>query len=130
MKPTHPTIGKIVRHAQGLGVPTQEIVEQRAQELALIDGREEATDADLQRAWLELHGGHHDAGDLSEEAAMLTSISDRDMVAISVGRRADPHLPEGSYNLGEELVAEGIDEAAHDQMLSARHEIDLVEGED
>lgn len=103
-----------------MGVPTEETVERRARELALIDGREEVTPTDRQQAWQELHGGHH-TGDDDE---MLASYSLQDHVAPTLGQQIGNPLAE-EPSIAEELVAEGLDEAEHDQMLTSRREVDL-----
>lgn len=107
---------KIVLHADGLGTPSPETVRQRARELARIDGRDRYNDIDLERAWREVHGGH--AGNVADEDEMPQSISERDMTATDAGHHA-PNLRDGDDTVLEELVAEGLDEAAHDQMLAA-----------
>ena len=47
-------------------------------------------------------------------------VEEWNVVASSTGHRA-PRV-EDEENLGEQLVADGIEEAAHDQMLEARRE--------
>jgi len=117
-------VGKIIEHAAGLGVPSAESVRRRAQELALIDGRTEADGEDLHRAFQELHGGHPE----EENGNAALSFSEREMMATTLGSQTARIPIEGEESLGAELVAEGMDEAAHDSMLAARREIDLPEG--
>jgi hypothetical protein len=122
MRITRPVLGKILQHSQGLGVASPETVRRRAQELAVIDGRDVYTDQDWKRAFHELHGGNHDTGDsnghgLDDE--MKDAISERDMIAPSLGHHVGRMEMEGGDCIGEELVAEGLDEAAHDHMLQA-----------
>lgn len=105
-----------------MGVPTEETVERRAKELALIDGREDVNPTDRQQAWAELHGGHRTVDD----DEMLASYSLQDYVAPSLGQQKGNPLAE-EPTIGEELVAEGLDEAEHDQMLFSRLEVDLPE---
>jgi hypothetical protein len=108
---------KIVRHAEGLGVPTPEIVRQRALEIAAIEGRAAFTEQDWQQARIELHGGSNGLSpdDLEE---MAQFVSERDMVAGSTGHHTENLVPE-DVDVGEELVSEGMDEAVHDRMLEA-----------
>ena len=125
MRITRPVLGKILQHAQGLGVPSADTVRQRAFEIAKIDGREQYHEQDWKRAFLELHGGHHDLGDRNgEDDEMLELISERDMVAPSLGHHVKRMDADGGESLGEELVAEGLDEAVHEQMLEARQKED------
>ena len=108
---------KIVVHSDGLGVPTPELVQKRADELARIDGRTGHNEQDWQRAKQELHGGHPYSWD-DDEDRMPQSISERDMTATDMGHHIE-NLVGGEDNLPEELVAEGMDEAVHDRMLAA-----------
>lgn len=117
MNSSRPPYAKILVHAQGMGVPTPEMVRQRALELARIDGRSEYNEQDWQQAKQELHGGHEYSWD-DEEDRMEQSVSERDMVATDKGHHIE-NLRGGEDNVLEELVAEGMDEAVHDRMLEA-----------
>ncbi|HEX4086155.1 MAG TPA: DUF2934 domain-containing protein [Chthoniobacteraceae bacterium] len=117
MNTSRPPYAKIVVHSDGLGVPSPEMVRERAQELARIDGRTESNDQDWRRAKAELHGGHPNSWD-DEEDRMPQSISERDMTATDTGHHVENMLG-GEDNVLEELVAEGMDEAVHDRMLEA-----------
>ncbi len=105
-----------------MGVPSPEMVEKRAREIALIDERNpnEFTEEDWRQAKNELtgvEGAHAPEIDDSVDAEMR----ERDDIPGASGHRA-PNDYEGDENLGEELVSGGIDEAAHDQMVEARRE--------
>ena len=102
-----------------MGVPSADSVRKRALELARIEGRDDFNEEDWKRAKLELHGGHMAASSDTEEDEMIASSSGRDMMAGSIGHHVENRMPENTENLGEELVAEGLDEAAHEQMLEA-----------
>jgi hypothetical protein len=117
MNSSRPPYAKIVVHANGLGVPTPEMVRQRAYELARIAGRTEYNEQDWHQAKQELHGGHEYSWD-DEEDRMPQSISERDMTATDSGHHIE-NLRGGEDNVLEELVNEGMDEAVHDQMLEA-----------
>jgi hypothetical protein len=109
---------KILNHAQGLGVPTAEEVRKRARELAQIDGYTEPNESHWQQAKRELHGGH-DFENGSHEHDMQLLVSEHDFVSADPGR----HTPKVGFDddhILEELVAEGMDEALHEQMLEAR----------
>ena len=60
----------------------------------------------------------HNAPEETEENAEV--VEEWNVVASSTGHRA-PRV-EDEENLGEQLVSDGIEEAAHDQMLEARKE--------
>ncbi len=110
-----------------MGVPSVETVRQRARELALIEGRERYNALDWRRAYGELHGGHHDPEPScldGPDDEMAEIISERDMVAPTLGHHPGRTELDGGTSVGEELVAEGLDEAEHDRMLQCRREID------
>ncbi|PYJ12290.1 MAG: hypothetical protein DMF06_00110 [Verrucomicrobia bacterium] len=118
---SHPPTGKISVHGNGLGVASPDAVEHRAREIALIAGRnpEEFTDADWDQARRELLGAQENtAPEETEENAEV--VEEWNVVASSTGHRA--HRTEDDETLGEQLVGDGIEEAAHDQMLEARRE--------
>jgi len=115
MSGNHSAEGKILQHAEGLGVATPELVRRRARELAVINGRdpEDYTEADWRRAKSELHGGHDFVQ--GEHAPEALAIPDEEET-----HRVDRRISEAPESLGEELFAEGMDEAVHEQMLAAR----------
>ena len=117
MNSSRPNYAKILVHSDGLGVPSPEMVRQRALELAAIDGRTEYNEIDWQHARQELHGGHETSWD-DDEDRMEQSVSERDMTATDKGHHTE-NLRGGDDNVLEELVAEGMDEAVHDRMLEA-----------
>ena len=117
MNRTHTPSAKIALHSDGLGVPSPETVRQRAFELAKINGHESMTEEDWRQAKREVHGGHPHAFSDGEDE-MIQSASERDMIAINCGHRAQK-MGDDTENAVEELVAEGLDEAVHDRMLQA-----------
>jgi hypothetical protein len=121
MNHTRPTSAKIIQHAEGLGAPNAEHVRLRARELAIINGRAEYNEEDWREAKRELHGGHTAPAD-EAEMEMVAVVSGHDMVAGSLGHHVENVLYSESDHLGEELVAEGMDEAEHERMLLARTE--------
>ncbi len=119
----HSPHGKINLHGDGLGVPSPEMVEKRAREIAMIDERnpDEFTEADWHQAKNELIGvGGSHAPEVDDEVD--DELSERDDVPGASGHRAPRSGFEEDENVGEELVSGGIEEAAHDQMLEARRE--------
>ncbi len=115
MKGSQPPQGKIITHSNGMGVPSPELVRSRARELARIDGRSDVTEEDWKEAKRELRGGREHELDEGENAAPF--VSERDMVAPSAGSHSEKIGFDESDNVVEELVAEGMDEAVHEQML-------------
>jgi len=129
MSHTRPASAKIIQHAEGLGAPNAEQVRLRARELALINGRETYTEQEWSEAKRELHGGH---GSQEDERGrdVEVNVSGCDMVAGSLGHHVENISSADNENLGEELVAEGMDEAEHDRMLLARVEAQAEDDEE
>jgi hypothetical protein len=121
MSSMKPTPAKIIHHSEGMGTPNAEMVRQRAQELARINGREEFNDDDWREAKRELHGGHQ-PNDTNGDMDMATAVSEHDMVVCSLGKHVENVGLDDQENMVEELIAEGMDEAVHEQMLAARRE--------
>ncbi len=119
MKTTRPLQAKIVNHAEGLGAPDPDTVRRRAKELAQIDGRTEINESDWHQAKCELHGGQSIYAADGEEEMMTHSVSGRDMVSVDLGRHVENITADNSEGMAEELIAEGMDEAVHEQMLQA-----------
>ena len=73
-------------------------------------------------------------GDLSpnhvNEVEMAAMVSEHDMVRADLGHHVENVGLEDADNVVEELIAEGMDEAVHEQMLAARREQEIEEGED
>src|SRR5947209_11060467 len=121
--------GKIELHGSGMGLPSNEDIEKRAREIALIDERnpDDFTDADWKQAREELMGIAND--DPPEETAETQELTEEwQVVAGSKGRRAPSQIPEEHDSLGADLVDDGREEAARDQMLEARREEQEQEG--
>ena len=117
---SHPA-GKISVHGNGFGAPSPTEVEKRAREIALIAERDpnEFTDADWDQARRELLGAQvPSAPEETENNAEV--VEEWNVVAASRGHHA-PRI-EDDESLGEQLVEDGLEEAAHDQMVEARKE--------
>lgn len=118
MNPNQPQ-AKILEHSNGLGAPDSDCVRRRARELAEIAGRKVANEQDWQDAKRELHGGHENLNHNGNDE-MAASVSERDMVAGSIGHHVRRMDMEDEDNVLVELYAEGMDEAEHEQMLESR----------
>ncbi len=118
----HP--GRIEENSAGLGVPSPEQVEERARELAIIDGRtaDEVNDGDRDQAKRELGGRVGKDATQTEGDSLPTG---RGEPAGTRGTKATTHRPQDEARIDEQLVSEGVKEALHDKMLKAgRKEID------
>ena len=116
--------GIIMENADGIGTVTPAMVEARARELALINGRDSSkpTKADYQQAKRELTG--EEEIDLQEEnLESVPESEDWDPVPGSTGGQAadSPSEDEDAEGRSEaaRMYEEGISEADHDQMLRA-----------
>jgi hypothetical protein len=124
MKENKPNGGKISLHGNGMGVPSPEDIERRAREIALIDERDpdQFTDADWNHARQEL------LGDLEteppeEDDKTIKMEEEWEVTPDDHGRRTPRQgAEEEEETIGEHLVSDGREEAAHDQMLEARRE--------
>jgi hypothetical protein len=116
----NPAAGRIISHANGLGLPNDADVERRAKEIARIEGHSVVREDDRRRATEELGG--NDLPPLGDEEAEGTSSLSRDPSepASTPGRQIPDQENEEEQFTTERLVAEGVSEAEHDQMLAAR----------
>ena len=115
--------GKISLHGNGMGVASPEDIEKRAREIAMIDERnpDEFTDADWNQARQELMGvENNNPPEETDENAEVTE--EWNVVPGTKGHRTPRPDADEEETLGEHLVSDGREEAAHDQMLEARRE--------
>lgn len=121
---TQPPPGKISLHGNGLGVPSPEDIERRAREIALIDEREpnKFTDTDWNQARRELLGETEEEPPEEDEKTVKME-EEWEVTPDDHGRRVPrPGVDENEETVGEQLVTDGREEAAHDQMVEARRE--------
>jgi hypothetical protein len=116
--------GALTENGAGLGTVTQEMVRERAIELAGINGRsaDNVSVFDLEQAQRELTGG----SDLDPQDAILEAApeSERwDPLPGSTGHKMEATSNEDEDGEGridsERLFQEGVAEAEHDQMVQA-----------
>jgi hypothetical protein len=106
-----------------------EDVRRRARELAEIGGWPEATEEHWRQAKRELHGGH-DFENGSDEHDLQLLVSGHDFIAADPGHHKPRLMGEGDEHVAEELIAEGMDEALHEQMLQSQRQQHEEEAED
>ena len=115
--------GRITQHGAGLGTVTPEMVQRRAREIALSDGRagNEVTSADWEQARRELLGAANPPSAESdiEEAESTTGW---DPAPPTIGRRAETQEVDDEETMAEQLMQEGIEEADHDERVEAGRE--------
>lgn len=114
-------IGKIAAGAEGLGTVTPEMVEERARELALTDGRTEPNEKDLDAARNELVPQSTEPVAPELDSPELENITDWDTAVEERGVAVPVVRPEDEANIAEALVQEGMDEADHSSRVEAAH---------
>lgn len=119
MKATETIKGRISGRFNGMGTVSPEMVEQRAREIALINGRpaEDFNQADLDEARAELTG-EFALEEQREEDAVPAMGTLADINPGSMGHKNAPKLPSDDQRIAEQLVQEGVDEAEHHSMLA------------
>jgi hypothetical protein len=122
-------IGDLSGKETELNVPTPEMVNKRAREIALIDERnpDEFTAADWEQARRELTGVET-SGSSEGPLEAAASLGERGSIPGETGSRAPRIAPKDEALLDEGLVSRGVDEAAHDQMVEAAQEDQTQEG--
>src|SRR6476661_3463172 len=117
-----PPSGKILRGSKGLGTVTSQMIEERAREIARSEGRSQPNDLDRTYAREQLTGATSESEKLPtrEEPGR-----DWQMPLVSTGEKAPTVRPEDDENIVEKLVKEGIEEADHDQRLSAARDTEI-----
>jgi hypothetical protein len=118
MKMSRQTHGKISDHFKGMGTVTSATVEQRAREIALINGRppNHYNQDDFMEAKRELTGATADS-DGEAEGHMVAGLVTWDEAPDATGHSVEKELPEDEQSWAAQLVEEGIEEAEHEQMV-------------
>ena len=115
--------GRFTENAHGLGTVTKEMVRQRAEELALANGRsrQHVLESDLEEAYQELTGkqGLNPTPTPEEQIPEENRWSP---VAGSVGHKAEAVPAPDEQTFAEHLVNEGTEDAELDQMRKAAAE--------
>ena len=119
--------GLVARNSTGIGTVNLEMVEERAAEIALINGHAAAdvSKFDLEQAQRELTG----SPETDPEEEFLASIPETDCWSPTYGSTGhmtsavpDEDNDEDGRSNSARLVEEGVAEAEHDQMLQAARE--------
>lgn len=118
-EPSLPTRLKAGR--PGLGEAAQVDIEQRAAEIAQIDGRDKVTDADVGRAAAELASSAVPPAAPEEVAQGLSEVTAWDDPVDQSGHRVEGSPVETETTVAEQLVLDGIEEADHDIRVAAEN---------
>jgi len=115
--------GRITHHGAGMGTVTPEMVQRRAREIALSDGRKgnEVTSADWEQARRELLGAGNDPA-AETDAEEASSTTGWDPAPPTIGRRAETQEVNDEQTMAEQLYQEGVDEADHDERVQSGRE--------
>jgi hypothetical protein len=110
--------GRIEVRGKGISAVSDELLQQRARDLAEEDGRTEPSDADLKKAREELSS-------FTEDSAPEVPPGDEDLTswnesADTAGYMVNTSPPDEDVDVGLELVEEGVDEADQDQRRAAK----------
>lgn len=118
--------GKILDHGAGIGEVTRAEIEDRARELAQIDGLDanQVNEGHRFQARRELQGDTSADG-ANDEAAVGELVQEDDVLgesgfAVPPATNAAIHGDE--QTIGEELYGEGVTEADHDRMVESRRQ--------
>jgi hypothetical protein len=116
--------GVLTENSAGIGLVTAEMVQRRAEELALIAGHtsSQVSQADYEQAKRELTGGPEaDAQDILLES--IPQAEGWDRIPGATGHQVEDSSSEDENADGQsesaQLVEQGSQEAGHDQMLQA-----------
>lgn len=112
--------GRLSINGRGLGTVTEEMVRERAGELAVINGRSKhnVLDSDLELARRELRGDEQ----LNPETTAAEQIPEEERWEPntgSAGTKAETVPAPDEQTFAEKLVEEGVADAEHDQEYQA-----------
>ena len=115
--------GRFSIHGHGLGTVTEQMVRQRAAELAVINGRSahNILQSDLDEARRELTGRERLVPEPSP-AEQIEEDERWDLVPGSTGSAAPAIEPPDEQSFPEKLVEEGVEDAEREQMIEGTRE--------
>jgi hypothetical protein len=112
----------------GLGEVSQQMLDDRARELARMDGRVDFNERDLEQARAELQGASQPPPPPETEGGAEELVAWDEAPAAS-GHQARTYQIDDEATIGEALVQEGVEEAEHSQRVAASDDL-LEEVED
>jgi hypothetical protein len=123
MKATRQSHGRILDHFKGMGTVTRDQVEERAREIALINGRgpNHYSQEDFLKAKRELTGAAPEANNEAEEETVAGLVT-WDEAPDATGHPVKKEEPEDEQTCEAELAEEGLGEAEHEQMVEGGQE--------
>lgn len=115
--------GRFSCSGDGLGTVTAEMVQRRAEEISVINGRERdnVLSSDIDEARIELQGREH-SNPSTPQAEDIPEEERWDVPAGSKGTEAPTIPAPDEQTFAEKLVEEGVGEAEHDLEVQATEE--------
>lgn len=112
--------GRFTENARGLGTVTEQMVRERAREIAVISGRgrDNVLDSDYEQAKRELTGEERLMPEPTAEEQVPEDQRDFGNEGSSGGKTPAMPAPD-EQTFAEKLVEEGVEDAEHQQMLEA-----------
>lgn len=114
---------RIERGGAEIGAVSREMVERRAREIAVIEGRSagEVNQDDIRRASRELQDELLDLS-TDDDNAGLRASRDPAAMAVDTGHEVKPRRPKDEQRMMEEETKEGVREAEHERMLKGHNQ--------
>ena len=112
--------GKILNHGSALGQANETDVDNRAQEVASIEGHSRVRNEDRREAESEFEGGDVPPSIDDDVEGIGAGSRDPSEPSSNTGKQTPNRETEDEQFAAERLVAEGVNEADRDQMLAAR----------
>jgi hypothetical protein len=129
MSSDNPIPGKIGIGSRGLGVVDPALLDQRAAELARMDGRTAFDERDLAQARAELLGEQEPPDAPEIVAPESESVRSWEDLEAGAGSQAPTAGPDDEQTVAEQLFEDGVEEADHDIRLSASETMDQADEE-
>ena len=108
-----------MRDGEGLGTPTPGMVEERAYEIARMDGRNQPNDLDREKARADLTGK---PDPLQSTETKEDPGRDWEMPLVSSGEQVPTVPPDDETRVQEVLAEQGVEEADYDQRKASSNE--------
>jgi hypothetical protein len=116
-----PADARVSWHGGESGTLTADMVEERAREIAIIEGRSarDVTESDRDRARMELRD---DELILTSDDARSDILATRNPAepTVELGHEIEPRLTDDEQDMAEKETLEGVREAEHERMLLSR----------
>ncbi|MHC1763038.1 MAG: hypothetical protein AB9869_01845 [Verrucomicrobiia bacterium] len=111
--------GRIQQGGEGFGTPDEAVLRRRAIEITVTNGRrpDQVSEADFEQAREEFRAAQNAPVTSPDEEEQEPTMSRDALLGVSSGRAARVRQATDEQALPEVLVQEGLEEAAHDQMV-------------